>query len=376
MNAWFVIIMVLSITAHLIATMVVGVFAIRRVQYLSLAVIFGMLTVSLSICLALFYSYEETIDVGILHPSIVLPLAASAFLETLYPISFVMPAFLQWQRSVKYAMPVIVVVVGYFIGAMIVGHAPVLHTLDDVRDNLFLVPDVFIRIVALLLSINYIFGMIFLPRRMLKGGTEIPAYMKAYCSWLAITYVFFTALAIHFSWWLLYIVIVAITINNMAFMLQSLEKIAENLPRPVIEDVTQMPVIETQEDAVPQDFNDANLVRFRRAEQYMQTTHDWTNPLFTREQLCEAVGFGRHLLLQSLRSQGYNNVHEYITAYRVNHLRKLVEAHTADSLTAACEQSGFATLVTARSAYKKLLKRDLDNDWGGRQSAPRVEEEA
>lgn len=385
MNVWFVIVFVFCITAHLVAATVVAVFARKRVQFLSLAVVLAILTIFLGVCLANFHTYEQAVDIGIIHPSVVLPLAASAFLESIYPLGFVMPGFLQWQRMVKYALPAIIVVSGYFTGVMIVGHAPVLHNLRDVMDNLLLVPDVFIRIVALGLAIYYIIGIVRLPKRLLRSGTKIPYYLKGYCTWLTITYACFIALSLTFHWWLLYLVLIGVTVINMSFMLQSIERIAESLPMPmpVIEpvEVEEAPqeaeAQETVEDAATEetpaekpltpeerDFNEENLERFRRAEHFMKTAKEWRDVGFTRDTICEAVGFNRHLLLQCLRSQGYNNVHEYIAAYRIAALREIVSAHSAESLTEACRRSGFATIVTARSSYKKILARDLDEDWG------------
>lgn len=362
MNIPYIIIMMLCLTAHLVATLVVSVFAKKRVQYLPLAWVLGIITIGMLGCLLLFYSYEEIVDVGLIHPSIVLPLAASTFLETLYPLGLIMPGFLQWKRSIKYALPVIIVVAGYFVGVMIVGHAPVLHTIDDIRKNFWIVPDVFIRLVALGLSIYYIIGIIRMPRLMLRHNTQIPTYLKGYCTWIAITYIFFIALSVRFDWWLLYVVLFMLTFLNMGFMLQSLERIADSLPLPRRETITTPPD-KIDEQEMEQDFNDANLQRFKQAEHFMQNTKAWTDVQFTRETLCEGVGFNRHLLLQSLRSQGYNNVHEYITTYRVELLQKIVQQHRADSLTHACEQVGFTTLITARTAYKKTLSRDLDTDW-------------
>lgn len=362
MNTAFTIIITICATAHLLSTIMVGVFAARRVQYLSLTVILGIISIGLITCGILFNGYEQTVDVGLIHPSIVLPLAASAFLESIYPLTFIMPGFLQWQRSVKYALPLIIVITGYFIGVMIAGHAPILYTLRDIADNLLLVPDVIVRIVALGLAIYYIIGIILLPKRMLRRGVEIPIYLKGYCTWLMISYIFFITLSIHFEWWILYVVLFAITTTNVTFVMHSLEKIAENLPRPTIyvAGKTEEPgITEETDDSMERDFNEANIKRFHKVEQFMQSSRAWTDVSFTRDNICEAVGFSRHLLLQSLRSQGYNNVHEYITTYRVELLKKIIERNQADTLTQAAEMCGFATLVTARSAYKKITGNDL-----------------
>lgn len=364
MNIAFTVIMVFCATAHLTATTVVAVLATRRVQYLSLAVILGILTICLTVCAVLFYTFETTIDVGIIHPSIVMPLAASAFLETMYPLSFVLPGYLQLDRMVKYAMPVICVEVVYFISFLISGHAPAIHSFAEIWTSPMLAFDAFLRVAAVFMSIYYIIGLIYLPRILLKSETEIPVYLKGYCTWLGITYALFIALSFHFVWWLLYLVVIMVTVINMMFMLHSLEQIAQSLPRPAHESVPEQPedLAPVQEES-SYDFNEENLARFRKVERYMQSTEEWTESTFTRDRLCERTGINRHLLLQTLRSRGYNNIHEYITTYRVEYLRNLMTTCPDESLTSLCQRSGFSTLVTARNAYRNIFNRDLDQDF-------------
>lgn len=377
MNIWFIIVMTFCIAVHLTATCVVSVFAIKRVQYLSLAWVLGLITVSLIVCILLFYNYTGIVNIGILHPALLLPMLASAFVETIYPLGLVMPGYLQMNRMVKYAIPAILLIFGYFVGVMIVGHAPVLYSLKDIIDNLFLVPDVLIRLVALGLIIYYIIGIIRLPHSLLRSGTKIPGYLIAYCSWIGIIYILFVILSINFSWILLYIILISLTITNISFMLQSLETLAESLPMPKIkkiEDIEYSTKEKHQEEKsdeslksnVDYDFNEANMKRFLKAEKYMQSTDEWMNVGFTRDTICRNVGYNRHLLLQSLRSQGYNNVHEYIATYRIHRLYEIIGSGKFSTLSSLCEAVGFSTLVTARSAYKKILNRDLDEDWNNR----------
>lgn len=160
-------------------------------------------------------------------------------------------------------------------------------------------------------------------------------------------------------------------------MLQSLETLAESLPMPKIkkiEDIEYSTKEKHQEEKsdeslksnVDYDFNEANMKRFLKAEKYMQSTDEWMNVGFTRDTICRNVGYNRHLLLQSLRSQGYNNVHEYIATYRIHRLYEIIGSGKFSTLSSLCEAVGFSTLVTARSAYKKILNRDLDEDWNNR----------
>ena len=142
--------------------------------------------------------------------------------------------------------------------------------------------------------------------------------------------------------------------------LRSLETIALSLPRPEMQVVDVEPVLEENEDD-EEDFNEANIRRFERTEFWMQHHRDvWKENTFGRDQLCEATGINRHLLLQSVRSQGHNNIHDYINAYRVKELQRMITAGEARTLS-ECLEAGFGTIKTARSSYEKVTNESLDD---------------
>ena len=89
---------------------------------------------------------------------------------------------------------------------------------------------------------------------------------------------------------------------------------------------------------------------------------EWTNNTFGRDRLCEAVGYNRHLILQCIRSQGHNNVHDYINRYRIEELKRLICKGKINTLGDTVV-AGFGTVQTARSAFLKLEGISLDEYW-------------
>lgn len=65
-------------------------------------------------------------------------------------------------------------------------------------------------------------------------------------------------------------------------------------------------------------------------------------------------------MLQCLRSQGHNNIHDYITTYRIEELKRLVQVGRVGSVS-DCVQVGFATAKTARSCFERIEGRNLDD---------------
>ena len=101
--------------------------------------------------------------------------------------------------------------------------------------------------------------------------------------------------------------------------------------------------------------------RFQRIQYWMQNHVDaWTDSSFNRSGLCEGVGYNRHLVLQSLRSQGFNNVHDYINSYRVTHLKRQIKRGKVSTLN-DCLDSGFGTTKTARSCFARHEGISLDD---------------
>ena len=117
----------------------------------------------------------------------------------------------------------------------------------------------------------------------------------------------------------------------------------------------------SDEDKRQSDFNEQNHSRYMRLQLWMQQNKsEWTANGFTRDRLCEATGINRQLMLQCLRSQGHNNVHEYITAYRVAELKRMVLRGEVSSLT-DCVSAGFGSVKTARLCFERIEGGSLDD---------------
>ena len=112
----------------------------------------------------------------------------------------------------------------------------------------------------------------------------------------------------------------------------------------------------TQSEAA--DFNEANLHRFEVMEYIMQHERPYTDDTFNRERLCRLAGFNRHVALQSLRSQGYNDIHEYISRYRVAELRRLIEMGKVTDLKQVT-MVGFRSARTAVVGFERYENLDL-----------------
>ena len=141
---------------------------------------------------------------------------------------------------------------------------------------------------------------------------------------------------------------------------RTLETLALSLPKPEMKAVEEEPATIVAEEGREEDFNEANRLRFERIEFWMQHHHDeWKDYTFGRDQLCTAVGLNRHLLLQSVRSQGYNNIHEYINTYRIAELQRMIARGEVRTL-GACQDAGFGTIKTARSSFEKVTGGSLD----------------
>ena len=121
-----------------------------------------------------------------------------------------------------------------------------------------------------------------------------------------------------------------------------------------------------------EDFNEANLQRYHRLEAWMQKNRAaWTESTFGRDQLCREVGLNRHLVLQSVRSQGHNNVHEYINRYRIEELKRLILRGEVATVGESVD-AGFGTVATARSCFKKMEGIRLDDYMALRGAKARV----
>jgi len=345
-----------SAIVHFVITCVMGLFARHRVQYLCLAWVNGIFCCT-TLVASFFSQTIATAHPGILHPGMLLALLCACYLQSIYPLNISMPGFLQWERMWRYARPILVLLAIY-IGAAILGSRIVyIYSAKELFGNI-LSSDILMRLCALALSIYYIVNIFLLPHRMARHA-NVPRYLLGYCIAMGLSVVFYTYVAIFYNLTLLAIYVVLFTILNLYLMFRTLETLALQLPRPVISEVAEAPVEENKEKD-QEDFNEANLHRFQRINFWMQNhRNEWKDSTFGRDRLCQEVGYNRHLVLQSVRSQGFNNVHDYIGSFRVAELKRMIsrgEVNTLNDTLAA----GFGTTQTVRACFLKVEGITLD----------------
>lgn len=337
-----------------------GIYARHKVQYLCLAWVNGIFGFLLAFVAFLSNQIAEG-EPGIMHPAMIMPLLCGVYLQSIFPLSIPMPGFLQVKRMIKYARPVIGLIAVYTVARLLGSKIVIMNSFNEVIQNL-LSSDVLLRILALGISIYYIVNIFLLPRRLVHK-TDIPSYLIGYCVCLGFSVVFFTIVSILYNPTALMIYIIIFTLLNTYLAFRTLEEIAIHLPQPVLIEVEEEPTEDTVEKAEKEDFNEANLLRFKRLEFWMQNhKEEWTNNTFGRDKLCEAVGYNRHLILQCVRSQGYNNVHEYINRYRIEELKYLITKGKISALGEVVD-AGFGTIQTARSCFLKMEGTTLDEFW-------------
>ncbi|MCR4921638.1 MAG: hypothetical protein K5945_08045 [Bacteroidaceae bacterium] len=345
-------------TAHLLMACVMSLYARHRVQYLSLAWvngIFGFILLGESF----FAESIVTFDTGVLNPVILLALLAGVFLQSIYPLSIPMPGFLQWERMWRYARPIIVLF-GVYALTIPFNDSSVLHQRwSDVADNLFRV-EMLCRVVAVILALYYVANIFRLPR-VLARNADVPRYLLFYCSALGFSVLFYLFVVLFYNVTRLMTYHFIFTVLNLYLFFRTLETIALELPQPSIETIEEEPVPAPVSEDEEDDFNEANLQRFHRTEYWMQHHPEaWTDSSFGRDRLCREVGLNRHLLLQSLRSQGYNNIHEYINRYRLEELKRRIRRGDVTSV-ADSVITGLGTVKTARSCFQKAEGVTLDS---------------
>lgn len=345
-----------SAIVHLVITCVMGLFARHRVQYLCLAWVNGIFFSWMLIALFFSRGIAEG-QPGMLHPGMLLALLCGCFLQSIYPLSIPMPGFLQWERMWRYARPILILIAIYAIATLMGSRIVYIYTAKDLIKNI-LSSDILMRLFALALSIYYIVNIFLLPRRMARHA-NVPGYLLGYCIALGLSVVFYTCVAIFYDLTMLAIYIVIFTILNLYLMLRTLETLALQLPRPVIKEVTEEPVEETKEKE-QEDFNEANLRRFKHINYWMQShKKEWKDSSFGRDRLCQATGYNRHLVLQSVRSQGFNNVHDYISSFRVTELKRMIARGDVKTPNDAL-LAGFGTTQTVRACFLKIEGVSLD----------------
>ncbi len=352
-------------TAHFAGMCITGILARHRVQYHSLAAVLGIFFGVIAIVAV----YGENVahgSPGLLHPYMLWMLVVGAYFQSLYSLGLVMPGYLQWGRMFRYALPIVVLGVAY-VAAMYPSVRPVkICSADELLGNIFSV-DFVLRVSALLLGVYYVLNIFILPRR-LAFKTVFPVSVVAYVVVLSFSMILYLYTALNYSPLLLCAYIVSFTIVNFFWVCHSMEMLVVRVPNPDISlgmdeqtELEETTVESAEEDEQEQsDFNEVNRQRYLHVQVWMQHNREkWTSNGFTRDLLCRETGINRQLMLQCLRSQGHYNVHEYITAYRVHELKRLVargEIHAlADTLMV-----GFGSVKTARLCFERIEGCELD----------------
>lgn len=353
-------------TAHFVGMCITGILARHRVQYLSLvavlAIFFGVIAI-----VALFGENVAHGSPGLLNPYMLLMLTVGTYLQSIYSLGIVMPGYLQWERMVRYASPIVLLAIVYVAAMYPLDHVTKVYTAAELFDHLFSL-DFILRIMALLLGVYYVLNIVVLPHR-LAFKTVFPVSLIAYIVVLLLSVILYLYTALHYHPFLLCAYMCLFTVVNFFWVCHSMETLIIKIPHPDISLTPEIPMesaeIAVEDSAADEqrqaDFNEANQRRYLQVQLWMQRNRDlWTGNGFTRDRLCEETGINRQLMLQCLRSQGHNNVHDYITAYRVRELKRLVargEVRTlADTLAV-----GFGSIKTARLCFERIEGTDLDS---------------
>ncbi len=346
-----------STTVHFVLTCVMSLYARHRIQYLCLAWVNGIFF-ALSFVTTFFASLIANSQPGILHPMMLLSLVVACFLQSIYPLSIPMPGYLQWGRMWKYAVPAIVLIIIYIPILLFVDNLLIIPSFNELLHNLYR-SDLILRMAALCLCLYYIVNIFRLPHQIAKSA-EVPRYLFGYCTALGLIVLYYIVVSIWYDPMRVMIYVIMFTVANMYLTFRVLETMALNLPKPVIEVVEAEPTEDAVKKAEREDFNEANIQRFQRIQFWMQNhKEEWKDNTFGRDRLCEAVGYNRHLILQSVRSQGFNNVHDYINSHRIAELKHLIRYGKATSVN-DCLVVGFGTAKTARTCFQKMEDVSLD----------------
>lgn len=343
-------------TAHLMMSLVLFYLARRSVQFLSQAWI--MLLICLMYCTTLFFLATNDVipQLGILHPVLLIYLLVCSFLQSIYPLGLCMPGYLQWGRMLGYATPALVLVFIYCIGAAAGSNLATVYDVEDFR-KYFLSGDVALRMAALLLSGYYIANIFRLPHKLVRS-MQLPRDLIAYGAALGVVCLFFVVVTVRFNLVLLTIYMLLFTLVNMFLFFRILRPTVEAISYPDFRQVETPPTQEQITQSEVEDFNEANLHRFEVMEYVMQHDKPFTDSTFNRERLCRLAGFNRHMALQSLRSQGYNDIHEYISRYRVAELRQLIEAGEVTDIKQV-SRVGFRSYKTALTSFEQYEGESL-----------------
>lgn len=351
-------------TAHFVGMFIMGILAIHRVQYLSLA---WMLAIFFFVVSIVAFFGEEVAEgrPGILNPYMLLMLVVGTYLQSIYSLGIAMPGFLQWGRMIKYASPIVLLALVYVLAMYPGGQLTKVYSLSEMFGNIFSF-DMILRFSAMLLGLSYVLNIVFLPRR-LAYKSSYPMLLLAYTVVLVLSVVLYLYTALNYTPMLLCAWIVVFTLVNFFWVCHSMETLIVKIPHPsinqgvkVAEEQTEDST-EVQEESKQQaDFNELNNARYLKVQIWMRQNKDkWMSNGFTRDKLCEETGINRQLLLQCLRSQGHNNVHEYITVYRVEELKRLIARGEVTTVTDSL-LVGFGAVKTARLCFERIEGQSLD----------------
>lgn len=357
--------------AHLMMSLVMFYLSRRSVQFLSQAWI--MLLICLMYCAALFFvaTNDAIPQLGILHPVLLIYLLACSYLQSIYPLGLCMPGYLQWGRMWGYAVPALVLIFIYSIGAAAGSNLANVYTFNDIVD-FWLSGDVVLRILCLLLSGYYIVNIFRLPHRLVRS-MQLPSDLMAYGAALGIVSLFFVVITVEFNLVLLTIYILLFTLVNMFLFFRILRPTVEAISYPDFRQVETPPTREEITQSEVDDFNEANLHRFEMMEYVMQHDSPYLDCNFNRERLCRLAGFNRHMALQSLRSQGYNDIHEYIMRYRVAEFKRRIESGEITDLKQVVDV-GFRTPKTAITCFERYEGKEFQVFWEEHQKKKTDEE--
>ena len=353
--------------AHFTGLSIMGILARHRVQYLSLAWILAIFAVVSTI--VAFYGKSVAAGApGILNPYMLLVIDGAIFLQSIYSLGLVMPGFLQLERMIKYASPLVILAIVYMIAIFPAGKLTWVFSAQELFNNIWSL-DVILRLIGLAMGVYYTANIILLPRR-IAYKTSFPMSLFAYIVVLVGSIVLYLYTALDWTPYLICAYASVFTVVNFFWVCHTMEILVINLPHPNIKvEMPEEEVVVNDEQAEKDeqaelaklaDFNEMNQKRYLRVQSWMQNNKDaWKNNRFTRDKLCEETGINRQLMLQCLRSQGHNNIHEYITAYRVEELKRLIRLGEVLSIS-DCDIVGFTAPKTARSCFERIEGKNLD----------------
>lgn len=345
---------------HLTMAIVLFIYARRSVAYLAQAWISMLTALIYGVALGFIATHgaAELLPLGTLHPILIIALLVTSFFFSINPLGMVMPGYLQVGRMVRYASPAIVIVTIYALGLLVGAKPVIIDDLDALRENM-LSGDVLMRLASVGLSLFYVLGIIILPHRLIrKTGYSLPKNIVSYASLLGIVQILLLITTIWFNYATLVAYEVLFTAVSLMLSGCVIKANISVQPYPEIHIVETPPTTQDIAEVEDSDFNAANVRRFESIEYAMQHDKPFVSPDFNREALCRLSGFNRHIVLQTLRSQGYNDVHDYISRYRVTELRRLIETGEVNDIHQH-ERVGFRTMKTAILAFERYEHENL-----------------